>query len=320
MRKRFRQDYLVSISDTLPLFIKPKDGRVLVNNKPYRGNLEIKNINNKIWVINVVDIEDYLKGVVPCEIGKITEELIEAAKAQAVAARSYAYSNKNKYAELGFDLYATSQDQVYGGINAEDKLIGEAIKKTKGLVLTYQGRPIQAKYHSTCGGKTADFNDAWPGAGPPYLSSVVCGFCEDSPHYQWQKIMHKDDFLRNLRDNLKKTGIIIAENEFIKGFRFKRNPKSGRITSVIVLTNLNEYKIDAHYIRTPFGTEGDPGGLLKSNYFHLGVKGDSIVIKGKGYGHGVGMCQFGAIGMAKKGKKFKEILRHYYPIAKIEFY
>ncbi|MEO0226434.1 MAG: SpoIID/LytB domain-containing protein [candidate division WOR-3 bacterium] len=317
-QKEFLQDYKISVSDSLPLFLKTKEGRVMVNGKPYRGNLEIKNINNKIWVINVVDIEDYLKGVVPCEIGRITKDLMEAAKAQAIAARTYAYSHINQYAQLGFDLYATTRDQLYGGINAEDELISTAIKKTSGFILTYHGQPIQAKYHSTCGGRTADFNDAWRGIGPPYLKSVVCEFCQISPHYYWEKRMHKDDFLKNLKINLQKIGIKISEKEIIRGFRFKRNPKSGRVISTIVLTDSGEYKVDLYNIRTLFGTPDDPNGLLKSNYFSLEVQNDSIIIKGRGYGHGVGMCQFGAIGMAKRGKNYKEILMHYYPNTKLE--
>lgn len=318
-QKHFLENYGISINDAFPIYFQPKDGRVIVNSRPYRGNLEIKKIGGRVWVINVLNIEDYLKGVVPCEIGKISPNLIEAAKAQAVAARTYAYAHYNQYQELGFDLHSTIQDQVYAGINVEDELINSAIKETKGAILVYQNRPVEAKYHSTCGGKTADFTDAWPGIGPPYLKSVDCPYCIASPHYQWQKVSSKKEFFINLRARLTKLGISFLEKEFIKGFELKRNVKSNRVIEITIITTENEYSIETYNIRTLLGDAHDPGGLLKANYFDLQVDGDSIIIEGKGWGHGVGMCQFGAIEMARQGKNYKQILLHYYPGTKIVF-
>lgn len=316
--EQYFEDYKIKINDNLPVFLKPLGDKVKVNNKFYYGNLEIKNIDNKIWVINILDIEDYLKGVVPCEIGKINKRLIESAKAQAIAARTYAYRHLNKYANLGFDLYATVKDQVYKGISVEDTLINNAILKTKGLVLTYQGKPIDAKYHSTCGGYTADFNDAWHGCPSSYLRSVKCGFCNDSPHFCWKKEFDKKDFFNILRKNLYGMGISIPDTEAIRKLKFKRNSQSKRIIEVIINTdNDKEYKIPVYSIRRLFGSEKDPNGLLKSNYFTIYVRNNTIIIEGRGYGHGVGMCQFGAMGMAKKGKNYKAILKHYYPGTKI---
>ncbi|MGB9720604.1 MAG: SpoIID/LytB domain-containing protein [bacterium] len=314
---QYLENYTIKTCDSLPVFLKPHNGRVIANNKPYHGYLEIKRINNKIWVINILNIEDYLKDVVPCEIGRINRSLIEAAKAQAIAARTYAYAHLNQFEKLGFDLYATERDQVYGGIKVEDSLINEAIAKTRGLVLTYKKKPIDAKYHSTCGGNTADFNDAWAGNPVFYLISVECGFCNESPHYDWQKIMNKQNFFLNLRKNLFKIGLIIPDNDLIKGFRFKRNSRSKRIVETKIITDSNEYIVPAYNIRRVFGSEEDPGGLLKSSNFTIEFKNDNVVIKGKGFGHGVGMCQFGAMGMARAGEKYKGILKHYYPGTKI---
>lgn len=317
----FYDNYVVcNDNEEFPIFIKPAGKRVVVNQKPYRGNFEIRNIDKKIWVINILEIEEYLKGVVPCEIGRISRDLIEAAAAQAIAARTYAYAHLNQYEKLGFDLYATTKDQVYGGILVEDSLTNKAIEKTSGLVLTYKGKPIDAKYHSTCGGRTADFNDIWEGNPVPYLISVECGFCKSSPHFNWQKIIKKEEFFKNLRTNLFRTGIPIGDSELIRGFKFKRNPKNKRIIQVKIITNNSEYTLPNYNIRMIFGSEKDPSGILKSNYFTLNVQNDSVIIEGKGFGHGVGMCQFGAMGMAKKGKKFKEILRHYYPGTKLVRY
>ncbi len=158
--KKLYKNYRISLDNAFPMYFSSNKGVVVVNGRKYRGNFEIRKTGERLWVINILNIEDYLKGVVPCEIGKVSKNLVEVAKAQAVAARTYACAHLNQYQNLGFDLYATIQDQVYKGIGCENELTNRAIEKTKGLILTYKNRPIEAKYHSTCGGKTADFNDA----------------------------------------------------------------------------------------------------------------------------------------------------------------
>jgi stage II sporulation protein D len=265
-------------------------------------------------------MEDYLKGVVPCEIGQVNKSLIEAAKAQAIAARTYAHAHLNAHDELGFDVYATIRDQVYGGMNAEDVLINTAIKKTGGMVLVYKNRPIDAKYHSTCGGRTADFNDAWPGSPPDYLQSVECGYCSASPHYRWEKRTTNADFFSSLRQRLARAGVAIADTELIQSFKFLKNNRSRRVVGIEIQTNAGEYAVDAYITRTIFGTPEDPGSLLRSNCFSLKAQGDTVIIEGRGYGHGVGMCQFGAMGMAMKGKSYRDILLHYYRGVKIKRY
>lgn len=312
-RGRYRENQGISLRDSLPQYFEPRAGRVEVNGIPYRGRLEVRRNEHAIWVINILDLEDYLKGVVPCEIGGIDRKFLEAAKAQAVAARTYAVSHRHQHEELGFDVYPTVQDQVYGGIAAEDKLINEAVEKTREQILVYQNRPIDAKYHSTCGGLTADFNDAWPGQGPAYLRSVPCGWCRPSPHYAWKKTYLKKDFFSNLRSRLARLGIHLAPREFITGLSLTKNRGSHRIRQVTVRTTNKEYAIQVYNIRTLLGDQRDPGGLLKSNWFTLACRSDSVFIEGRGFGHGVGMCQWGCLEMAKNGKQYRQILRRYYP-------
>jgi stage II sporulation protein D len=309
----FYENYYISLQDTFPIYVRARNGLVKVNDTHYHGDVEIRNSGGKIWVINVCAIEDYLKGVVPCEIGKISIDLIEAAKAQAIAARTYVYAHLNQYQELGFDLYATTRDQVYAGVAAEYHLTSWAIEQTEREILTFQGQPIDAKYHSTCGGITADFSDVWPGDAPPYLTSIVCYYCQKSPYYTWSKKIDKKEFFINLRQRLEQVNIILSKEELIRDFRFMRNSKSKRVNRVIVTTTTGEYEIKNYQIRRVFGDGTD----LKSSYFFLHPAGDSIIIAGKGYGHGVGMCQFGAIEMARMGKGYQEILRFYYPETKI---
>ena len=188
-------DHRITTAGNFPVHFEAKDGKVAVNGRDYRGSVEVRTVDGNLWVINILDLESYLKGVVPCEIGGISEKQIEAAKAQAVAARTYATAHIGQYSDLGFDLYATVQDQVYKGISRERTLTSKAVESTAGEVLFFSNKPIEAKYHSTCGGRTADFNDAWSGPSPPYLRSVVCRYCKNSPHYEWKKVMTKEDFL-----------------------------------------------------------------------------------------------------------------------------
>ena len=316
--KKPYDNYRISLNNTFPIHVSPKHGVVMVNKKKYRGSVEVKKINGKIWVINIVDIEDYLKAVVPCEIGKISKNLIEVAKAQAIAARTYASAHINQYQSLGVDLYATIRDQVYKGLSCETELTNLAIDETRGMILMYKRKPIEAKYHSTCGGRTADFNDAWQGKAPPYLKSVKCPYCRNSPHYSWEKILPKKKFFLKLRNGLSKIGTKISNDELINNIKLITNKKSKRTIKFIITTKKDKYVIPGHHLRTVLGDKNDPGGLLKSNCVTIKTKGSNVIIKGKGFGHGVGMCQFGAIEMARKGKNYKKILKHYYPRTKIK--
>lgn len=316
--KKIHNHYRVSLKDRFPLYFNSRNGVVGINNQYYRGNLEIRQIGGQIWVINIVDIEDYLKGVVPCEIGGISKNLIEAAKAQAVAARTYAYAHLNQHQDLGFDLYATIQDQVYQGISCETELTSIAVEQTKRQILTYRNRAIEAKYHSTCGGITADFNDAWAGDAPPYLRSVRCPYCKDSPFYTWEKVLSKKQFFTNIRTRLKRIGKEIPSDELIKKIKLMKNKRSRRVNKLIIRTEKNEYVIPGYHVRVVLGDNNDPGGSLKSNYITIKTQGDKVIIEGQGFGHGVGMCQFGAMEMARKGKDYRKILRHYYRASKIK--
>ena len=309
---KYYADNRVTQEGTFPIHFGPRDGKVSVNERDYRGSLEVRKIDGSLWVINILDFESYLKGVVPCEIGGISERQLEAAKAQAVAARTYARAHIGQYSELGFDLYATVQDQVYKGIPCERVLTSKAVEGTAGEVLFFGNQPIEAKYHSTCGGRTADFGDAWSGTSPPYLRSVLCPYCTKSPHHKWRKVMTREDFFAHVRSRLNRINIVLERGELIHSFRITRSRRSHRIKELFLITNRNEYRIPNYRIRTLFGEPGDPGGLLKSNYVYISTKGDEVTIEGRGFGHGVGMCQFGAIEMANQGKNYRQILYHYY--------
>ena len=156
-------------SDNIVLKIE-KEGFVSVKNKWYRGLLMIQNKNGKLTVINNVNIEDYIKGVLPSEMPSGWES--EALKAQAIAARSYALANLGKRAKLGYDLNDTTEDQVYGGATAETQKTNQIVENTKGLVLIYDYKIIPAYYSASAGGQTINASSAWGNKDLPYIRSV----------------------------------------------------------------------------------------------------------------------------------------------------
>lgn len=155
---------------------------VRFNEKPYRGRLEVfANPRGTLTVVNVLSLEDYVRGVVPNELSPGSYPAIEALKAQAVAARTYAIRNRNQFAAQGFDLLPTTRSQVYGGLSTEQPLSTRAVEETRGIVATYHDEPINALYTSTCGGRTEDaeniFNEA-----TPYLRGRECAL-EGRAHF-----------------------------------------------------------------------------------------------------------------------------------------
>ena len=158
----------------------------------YPGSILFRNTNGKLDAINSVDVEDYLRGVVPYEIGKLDSSRIEALKAQAVAARTYAYKHFNSREAMGFDVFADTKDQVYKGLESATALTDAAVKATAGVVMTYGGEFIIAYYHSTCGGITETLA-TWNRADLPYLKSVPDRrpngkpWCDESSYTKWER-------------------------------------------------------------------------------------------------------------------------------------
>lgn len=299
-----------------PVFFEPKEGILYLNGKGYRGKFALIKSEENLYLINFIPIESYLKCVIPREMGRLSADYYEALKSQAIAARTYAYKHLN-YSAL-YDLLPTEAHQVYGNIDAEYELSTRAVDETRGLVLTYNGKVIDARYSSTCGGRTENNEDVWDTEPLPYLRSVYDGrfgeiFCKDSPHLNWEVRFKKDEFFdtvkRRIKEMFKKE---INEINFIKVSDFT---KSGRVRTIEIGTDKGNFFVERDKIRSLFPYEGRS---LKSTLFTIQVKGDYIIVKGQGYGHGIGMCQWGAIGMAKIGYTCFEILKHYYRNTRIE--
>ena len=297
-----------------------------LNGRRYRGALEIvlNQDKNLLVGLNIVHLEDYLKGVVPAEMGKRKRGEIEALKSQAIAARTYALSKIGQYGGA-YDLRATIYDQVYKGMDKEEPLINEAVDRTKGEVLTYQGRLIEAYYHANCGGRTENLEQVWPGEKKPYLLSVDDkDFCAWAKNYKWEEEWDREELEHKLIKFLSKEQSLDPQDfgSLIDLKIVSRTP-SGRVKLLIVKTDKGYFQIKGDKIRWALERSKLEDIILPSTLFKLKITkgmGDYLIkVKaiGKGNGHGIGMCQTGAIGMARRGFSYYQILAHYYPRTKI---
>lgn len=299
---------------SFPLVVIPKE-TFFINGREYRGTLSIHKTSNGYLAVNEVNLEDYLKGVVACEIGGLSKNRIEAIKAQAVAARTYAISNLGKHKSRGYDLESSSQDQVYRGVEAERELTNKACEETSGMVLMYKGKIINAMYHSTCGGKTEDIHFRFTNKKVPYLTSVRDNkrklfrsskpFCFKSPWYVWRRLWILKTFNEMLTNGISYFFNIHPDSVgAIRTIKINKRSRTGRILDLTIKTESGAYEISGSDMRRLFS--------LPSTNFEIIKRSNYAKIRGKGYGHGIGMCQWGAIGMAKSGYKYQNILRHYY--------
>jgi stage II sporulation protein D len=299
------------------------DGLITWNGKKYRGVLRISATDSGYMVVNELSMDSYLRGVVPLEIGNRASAEMAAVQAQAVAARTYAY--KHLTSARAFDMYSTVQDQVYGGVDAEKPLSDSAIATTADIVVLYNGQPINTPYHSTCGGSTAAVTEVWYNQpDEPYLRPVsdrIPGsdhfYCDPSPRFAWTQ-SYDAAGLRAVMEkylaaytNAPKSGI-----GKITDIREDGRTPSGRIRALSVQTESGTDPLRGNDIR--FVLRDPKGAILNSTYFSFQeskANGEvsGLTIDGRGYGHGIGMCQWGAIGRARAGQNFRTILETYYP-------
>ncbi|MGQ9782718.1 MAG: SpoIID/LytB domain-containing protein [Armatimonadota bacterium] len=283
--------------------------RVGVPGKPfksYRGVIEIKAKSHGLVLVNTVLIEDYLLGVVPAEMPP--DYPMEALKAQAITARTYALVNLGKHSSEGFDLCDTTHCQKYDGVSAETERTTEAVRSTSNLVVVYNGRLATVMYTGDCGGATRDLSQIRPDVGLSYLRGVVEP--ADMPHSSWQFSVP----LSVLRDKLAECGVITATE--ITGISISRTDKTGRVIDFEVTTDRGKKLVSGEKVRSALGAR-----VMKSLLLTLEQSGDGIVtFKGKGTGHGVGLCQVGARWLASPPRSYtcRQILEHYFPGVQIE--
>jgi stage II sporulation protein D len=330
-----------------------------VNKRWYRGSIEIYSTKQKerLTVVNTLPLEQYLYGVIAKEISP--DWNIEAVKAQVVAARTYALANLGRHRENGYDLCASSDCQVYGGKDSESNRVISAVDDTCGLILTYQGKPIQAYFHSSSGGYTENSENVW-GTYLPYIRAVADDD-QKSPYFKWEKKLTAQE----INAIIARAGYNIGSLQAIELSVLKNQPMSlsdrgvsGRVKSLRLIGKSGSIQISGEKFRnmltlnsTLFDikvvssvqktiefeivdtagqqetktievnlppAEGKISVIDKANLRRImGSNNEEIVISGAGWGHGLGLSQWGAKAMADKAAKgnteyFKEILKHYY--------
>ncbi len=298
------------------------------NGQSWRGRFKVfMNARGKLTVATRLELEPYLKGVVPGEIGALADSLLEAGRAQAIAARSYTLFYKGRRGEEGFDLYATVEDQVYGPEGAERPLATRCVESTSGMVALSRGTPIRANYYSTCGGITAEAWEAWPTTPYDYLTSHpdadgAVDHCAASPHHRWREEWTASEFTANLARYGRTFSVALpaAGVGELMDVRVAERSRSGRVWWLEVETTTGVIRVHAHSLRQVLRRGGNSGTILRSNLFKIAVRRElvsrrvlGVVASGAGFGHGVGLCQTGALGMARDGSRGESILAHYYP-------
>lgn len=305
---------------------------VLHNGKRYRGVLRFHPADDGVGVlvVNALPVEQYLRGVVPLEIGGRTAAELGAVQAQAVAARSYTFvrlaaAGGRAARHANYDLVAGTSDQVYGGLEAERAFGDAAVTSTAGLVLKYGGRTVDAPYSASCGGETASPEEVWRTGAAAYLRRVsdrIPGtqryYCDPAPRFAWTRTLESSELDEALRQYLRAyTSVPASGPGHATAVTVEGRTPSGRVARLRIDTDAGRFFLRGNDVRYVLRASG--GEILNSTYFSVesetggGGSLRRLVIRGNGWGHGIGMCQWGAIGRARAGQDFRTILRTYYP-------
>lgn len=280
----------------------------------FPGDFKITAKGNTLTAINSVSVEEYLRGVIPYEIGKLDSSRFSALEAQAIAARTYAYKHFGSRESLGFDIFADTKDQVYKGLASATSLTDSAVKKTAGIVMTYNGEFIIAYYHSTCGGETETLA-TWERENLPYLQSKPdlrpdgTPWCNESSYTSWERKFSDKETVSLFKQNAKETKAKITNFSSVYSISILDTLPSGRILTLEINTDKGTYEVVGDKVRWLFKKNG---AILPSSFFRIGHDDNGWVIQGKGFGHGVGLCQMGVRARAAAGQDFATILNHYY--------
>ncbi|MCB0794583.1 MAG: SpoIID/LytB domain-containing protein [Flavobacteriales bacterium] len=264
-----------------------------IGERNYPGAMEVRRTKaGTLSFVSEPPLEEYVAGVVQSEAGN--DKAIEYYKLQAVSCRTYALANARKHAEDGFELCDQVHCQVYHG-KSSNGAITDAARATRGMVVVDADiRLIHATFHSNCGGETLNAEDVWSKE-EPYLRATVDTFCVAQPHATWMRTMKIKDWLTYLSD---KYGVPVRDTA-VTGALLNYEPRCRDL-----YLNAKEPLVPLTRVRHDLG--------LKSTYFRIRPDGEQVVFHGRGFGHGVGLCQEGAMEMARQGRTFTDILHHYY--------
>lgn len=283
------------------LTIRPSGaGELALDGRRYRGALELRHKSGGLTAVNIVPVDDYLLSVVPEEMP--TDWPAEALKAQSVAARSFSLASRGRHASEGYDLCTTTHCQLYTGTAAEKTASTAAVRATRGEVLTYGGRPIEALFHTDSGGMTENSEDVW-GSHVPYLRAVRDAQIKTLP---WTKTITRADLERKLAAKGHNIGKLrsIALSPLTIGRAAKDRTTSGRVKTMTVKGTKGTATLSGTTWRSLLG--------LKSTLFDAKLTKDAVTFTGYGSGHGLGISQWGAKRLAETGKSYADILHHYY--------
>jgi stage II sporulation protein D len=265
------------------------DGYIFIDNAWYRGRVLVVPNGGKVTAVNWVDLEEYLYSVLGAEMPASWPQ--EALKAQAVAARSFALNRRDRSLSASFDVGRTTAHQVYRGLASEAPSTIAAVNATRGQVLTHSGRVIEAVFHASSGGHTENVEDVWQQP-LPYLRSVP-DFDQDAPVFRWSETFTTSQFQQRV------TGI-----GQLQSVATERLTPQGRVASIRLQGSEGTLTLTGTQLRQALG--------LRSTLFSVSIQGDTIRFDGRGFGHGIGMSQWGARGLALQGYSYPQILAHYY--------
>jgi stage II sporulation protein D len=288
----------------LKLWLNGNDKRIALHASDDKSALQVSGLiqlvrrGKGLLLVNHVDLEEYVKGVVPAEVNASWHP--EMLKVQAVAARTYALYNHMLSSSRDYDVVAGIQDQVYRGRQGIDARVVEAVESTRGLVVTHQGAPIYAAFSSTAAGITEDALTVWS-KDLPYLKGVECPFDLESPFYQWKASLK----IEALEKNLRQQGFMVGTISAITPLAYSR---AGRVATLRIVHSSGELILRGEDLRKAAGYT-----VVPSTQFAVESVGQDVVLSGYGAGHAVGLCQWGAKELAELGYSFSSILGYYYP-------
>lgn len=272
-----------------------------VNGRSYRGAIRLQLRNGGLTIVNRVPVEEYLRGVVPEEMPSDWNK--EALKAQAVAARTFALRHRQRHSKDGYDLCATTHCQQYSGIGAERTADSQAVDVTRGETLLYNGQPIEALFHTDSGGMTENSEDVW-GSRIPFLRAAREVYANTQP---WDKNITAADFCTLLAKHGKSLGTL--KTITLSPLTDERNAPdrtvSGRVRMVRLEGTNGTLQVSGNDLRSWLG--------LRSTMFQMTMRNDVVFITGYGWGHGLGLSQWGAKAFADaRHMSYPDILAHYY--------
>ena len=285
--------------------IQPKKSpAIYLNGRKFRGTVDIiRQSAGEILAVNHLDVEEYVRGVLSHEIAPWWP--MEAIKAQAIVSRTFALYQASVNSDKDYDLFSTVYSQVYGGRTSERGRTSKAVRLTENKVLTYKDKLFPTFYHATCAGHTERASQLWKIDLPP-LRGRECQFCRRSPHFHWKKKLS----LERISRALEKAGYKIGR---ISSIVIEEKNVSGRVTELKISSPGEDLRLNANRFRLAVGPN-----LIRSPNFSLVIQGQEAEFTGLGWGHGVGMCQWGSFFMARKRFNAEQILDYYYPGSRVK--